>query len=265
MFPVLQIGPFVLNVPVLMQLVGVFAGVWLTEREAARLGLPADAVARMVFVGLIAGVAGARLGYVARYLSIYAADPLSLFSPNPAALDPEMGELVGGIALLIAGQRSKLPLRPTLDALTPGLAALGVALGVADLAAGDAFGAPARLSWSISLWGAQRHPSQGYEIVAALVVYGIWRLLRGHLPAAGFGLLLVVALSAGARIFLEAFRGDGQTIFGGLRVAQVWGLIVLAACLWGFYAWGRTEPPAAAHAPGAVAAVEGGSPPREPR
>ena len=243
MCPVVQVGSLALNVPVLVLLVGAFVGAWLAEREADRLKLPADAVTRMVFVGLVAGVIGARLGYVAQYLSIYTADPLSVFSPNPAALYPEVGYLVGAVAMLIAGQRWRLPLRPTLDALAPGLATLGIAVGVADLATGDAFGAPARLPWSIYLWGMLRHPSQVYEILAALAVYGIWRWLRGHLPGAGFGFLLVVALSAVARVFLEAFRGDSQTVFGGLRVAQVWGLIVLAACLWGFYAWGRTSSP----------------------
>jgi prolipoprotein diacylglyceryltransferase len=259
MFPVLQLGPFVLNTPMLALLAGAFVGVWLAEREADRLKLHPDAVARAMLVGLVAGIVGARLGYVAHYLSIYTADPLSVISPNPGALDPQVGYVVGGVALLIASQRWQLPLRPTLDALAPGLAALAAAVGVAHLAAGDAFGTPARLPWSIYLWGTQRHPTQIYEIIAALAVYGIWHWLRAHLPAAGFGFLLVVALSAGVRIFLETFRGDSQLVFGGLRLAQIWGLIVLAACLWGFYTWGRTDAAATSGLPATETADEAGS------
>src|SRR4030067_240163 len=61
------------------------------------------------------------------------------------------------------GPRQRLPLRPTLDALAPGLAAFLVALGVAHFLSGDAFGAPAYrpddqvpLPWAIHLWGEYR-------------------------------------------------------------------------------------------------------------
>jgi hypothetical protein len=43
----------------------------------------------------------------------------------------------------------------------------------------------------------------------------------------------------------------------------VWGLIVLAACVLGFHAWGRTEAVAASHAPGTETVVEAGAPPQE--
>jgi phosphatidylglycerol---prolipoprotein diacylglyceryl transferase len=239
MFPVLQIGSVVLPVPTLALLIGVLAGIWLAEKEAARLKLPAEAVSYLILISLGAGLIGARLGYVARYLSIYAADPLAILSPSGGALVPEVGFLLAGVAALIYGHRRALPLQPTLDALAPGLAMMGMALGVAHLASGDAFGAPAHLPWSIYLWSAYRHPSQIYEILAALVVLLIWWLARLRLPAAGFGFLLVVALSAAARIFLEAFRGDSQVLAGGLRAPQVWGLLVLGLCLIAAHIWSR--------------------------
>lgn len=238
MFPVVQLGSFVLPVPALALLAGVWLAIWLADRESTRLGLPADAVTYLILISLFAGVVGARLGYVVRFLGIYAADPGSVLSPNTATLAPEVGFLVGGVAALVYGTRRKLLLRPTLDALAPGVAAMGVALGVAHLAGGDAFGAPARLPWSISLWGADRHPSQVYEIVAALAVLAAWRWARARRPVAGFNLLLVVALSAASRIFLEAFRGDSELLAGGIRTAQVWGLIVLGACLIVANRWG---------------------------
>ena len=49
----------------------------------------------------------------------------------------------------------------------------------------------------------------------------------------------MVALSAAARIFLEAFRGDSLLILGGWRAAQVVGLMVLAACLAAMRYWSR--------------------------
>jgi len=43
--------------------------------------------------------------------------------------------------------------------------------------------------------------------------------------------LLFAALTAGARLFLEAFRGDSTLILGGLRLAQVIAWVMLAATL----------------------------------
>lgn len=240
MFPVLQIGSAVLPVPALTLLVGILVAIWLSEREAGRLNLHAEAVSYLILISLGAGLIGARLAYVARYLNIYADDPLAILSPSTTALAPIVGFLVAGIAALIYGQRRALPLRPTLDALAPGLAVIGVALGVANLASGDAFGAPAHLPWSIYLWGSYRHPSQMYETLGAVSVLFIWWLARRRLPVAGFGFLLVVALSATARVFLEAFRGDSQILAGGLRAPQVWGLAILGLCLLAVRIWSRS-------------------------
>jgi phosphatidylglycerol---prolipoprotein diacylglyceryl transferase len=231
MFPVLQLGSIALPTAPLLLMLGVWVGAWLAEREAARLDLNGDTVAALVLVGLFAGLIGARLGYIAQHLGIYRADPLGMFSPNPSTLALAPGLLAGGLAMVITGQRKQLPFWPTLDALAPGLAALGVAVGVAHLASGDAFGAPARLPWSIVLWGEARHPTQVYELIGALAVLAIWRWSRARLPFDGVSFLLVVALSAAVRVFLEAFRGDSWIIAGGLRGAQVVGLVVLALCL----------------------------------
>lgn len=231
MVPVLQLGSITLPTAPLVLLLGVWAGAWLAEREAARLDLNGDSVARLVLIGLVAGVIGARAAYVVQHLGSYLSDLPGLFSPNPATLALTPGLLVGAIAMLIAGQRKRLPLWRTLDALAPGLAALGVAVGMAHLASGDAFGAPAQLPWSIVLWEQARHPSQVYEIIAALAVLAIWRWSRVRYPFDGVSFLLVVALFAAARVFLEAFRGDSWIITGGLRGAQLVGLAVLALCL----------------------------------
>jgi prolipoprotein diacylglyceryltransferase len=231
MFPILQLGPFAIQVPGLLLLAGVWVGLWLAEREAARLHLSPEAIYNLAFTGLMAGVVGARLAYAARYASVYVSDPLGILSLNPATLAPTEGALIGLVAAMVYGARRKLALRPTFDALAPALAVVMIALALAHLASGEAFGAPARLPWSIYLWDEYRHPAQVYELVGALGVLGAWGWARGRETFAGFNFLLVVALSSAARVFLEAFRGDSVLLPGGLRAAQVAGLVVLAACL----------------------------------
>ncbi|MBI5291349.1 MAG: prolipoprotein diacylglyceryl transferase [Chloroflexi bacterium] len=243
MFPILQIGPLAIQVPGLALLIGMWVGLSLAEKEAARLQMDADAVYRVAFVGLIVGLIGARLAYAARYLSSYAADPLSLFALNAATLAPSEGMLVGLAAAVLYGARRKLRLRTTLDALAPAFAVMAVAVALAHLSSGDAFGVAARLPWSIYLWDEYRHPSQVYELIAALGVLGVWWRQRGRSSFGGFSFLLVIALSAAARVFLEAFRGDSLVIAGGLRAAQVWGIAVLAACLGMMKRWNQEVTP----------------------
>jgi len=239
-FPFIRLGPFLLQLPGLALLAGVWVGSSLAEKEATRLKVNSADVYNLIFYGLVAGIVGARLTYAARYPSAYLANPFGLFALTPATLYPNAGLVIGIAVAVLFGWRRKLPLRPTLDALAPGLAVFMVALGLVHLSSGDAFGASARLPWSIYLWDDYRHPSQIYEALAALIIFAIaWRQPFGR-SGIGLNFLLVVALTATARVFLEAFRGDSVIWLGGFRAAQVVGLLVLGGCLWLMRRW--TQP-----------------------
>ena len=241
MLPFIRVGPFLLQLPGLALLGGAWAGSSLAEKEAARLRLNAADLYNLIFYGLVAGIVGARLAYAARYLSAYLANPTSLLALTPATLYPSAGLVIGLAAAALFGWRKRLPLRPTLDALAPGLAAFMVALGLAHFLSGDAFGAPTTLPWAIQLWDDARHPSQIYETLAALAVFALaWKRPLGI--GQGLNFLLVLALSAAVRVFLEAFRGDSLLWAGGFRAAQVVGIIVLVTALWLMRRW---APPAA--------------------
>ncbi len=247
MLPFLRIGPFTLQAPGLALLVGVWIGSWLAEKEAARLKLNANDIYNLIFYGLVAGIVGARLAYATQYLSVYLANPWSLIALTPATLSPNAGLIVGIAVAALFGWRKRLPLRPTLDALAPGLAAFMIAFGLAHFLSGDAFGAPAyapnsvALPWAIYLWNDYRHPSQIYETIAALAAFAVvWKRPFAK-PGDGVNFLLLVALSAGARVFLEAFRGDSMIWIGGFRAAQVIGLLALAASLWLMRVWAQRE------------------------
>lgn len=239
MFPFLRLGPFLLQLPGLALLAGVWIGSSLVDKEATRLELKPRAISNLIFYGLVAGIVGARLGYAVRYLSTYLANPLDLLALTPATLSPGVGMVTGVAVAVLFGRRKQLPLRPTLDALAPGLAAFLVCNGMANILSGDAFGSPANVPWAIYLWDENRHPSQIYETLAALLVFAVeWKQPLGR-PGAGANFLLVVALSAAARVFLEAFRGDSLIWPGGFRAAQVIGLVVLAASWHLTQAWNQ--------------------------
>ncbi len=237
MFPYLRLGPVSMQTPGLALLAGVWIGLLLAERRAARLKMDASQVYNLVFSGLLVGIIAARLGYAARYLDAYLASPLSLVSLDTHSLDPLIGLAGGLLAFFIDLYRRKLPFRRTLDVLAPGLAAFLVSLGLAHLLSGDAFGSATRLPWAVYLWGEYRHPTQVYEILLALAVFFlVWKHpLEGQGEGLDFALFL--ALSAGVQVFIMAFRGDSTFLPGGFRAGPVIGLAVLALALWLLDRW----------------------------
>jgi phosphatidylglycerol:prolipoprotein diacylglycerol transferase len=173
---------------------------------------------------------GGRLLFAIANFSAFTRSPLSLFSLNIDLFDP-LGGFVA--ALLIGfgyGQRHKLPLWSTLDALTPLFAMSAIGLALAHLAAGTAFGSPTSLPWGIDLWNATRHPTQIYELILSILIFGFIWFPKINTPARS-DFLSFVTLTAGTRLFVEAFRGDSELIFGGVRLAQVLAWIVLALTL----------------------------------
>jgi phosphatidylglycerol:prolipoprotein diacylglycerol transferase len=234
MLPILQIGRLAVPVPALVMLAGVWTGITLSERSSARHGLNANDLYNLIFLAIIAGVMGARLSYVIRYPSIFTSHPISILSRDPGLLDPWGGLAAAILVSLIYGQRKNIPFWPLMDTLTPGLAVLGVALGISHLASGNAFGAPTDLPWGVNLWGAHRHPTQIYEMILALaILLVVWpsrEMIKWKNPGERF--IIFMVLTAAARLFLETFRGDSILLPGGIRSAQLIAWVVLGISMW---------------------------------
>ncbi len=232
MFPILQIGPLAVRTSGLLLLLGAYLGLSLAERRLPKNGPTADQLYNLVFLCLFSGVVGARLAFAFQNPNLFRTAPLNLLSTDPTLLDPFAGFATALLTALIYGQRRGLSLLPTLDALTPALAVMAVFISLANLASGKAFGTPTSLPWGIELWGAKRHPVQVYESIATgIILAWIWRKAGSALPP-GRLFLLFVSASAGARLFLEAWRGDSALLPGGVRTAQVLAWGVLAVSLW---------------------------------
>lgn len=230
MFPILQIGPLAVQAAGLFLIASVYIGMVLTEKRAAQNGLNSASLDNLILLALFGFLAGGRLSFALQNWDSFRASPLDLFSLNASLFDPIGGFALGLIAALIFGQRKGLAFWPTLDALTPFFATILVGLGLSHLADGSAFGRETSLPWGIELHGAARHPSQVYEVALALFILSLIGM-RKPFPAAGAQFLAFLAWTAGARLFLEAFRGDSTLIFGGLRLGQIVAWIVLAIAL----------------------------------
>ena len=237
MFPFLRLGPFILPMASLTLLAGLWLGLPLIEREAARLKLNVSTLSNAIFYSLLAGLIGARLGYALEFPNVYLAKPLSLLSLSPTTLSPSAGLVVGLIVFAIFVQRKWMPIRPTLDAIAPGLALFMVFVAIAHIFSGDAYGAPTNVPWAIRLWNEYRHPSQFYETFIALTIFLVMRERFPEPEGAGLNFLLMIALSSASRVFLESFRGDSMFLPGGFREAQVIALIFMAISLYWMRKW----------------------------
>lgn len=243
MFPYLRLGPFILPMASLALLAGFWIGLPLIEREAARLKINAAVLSNVIFYSLLAGLVGARLGYALEFPSVYSSNPLSLLALTPTTLSPSMGFVVGLFTFAIFVQRRSLPFRPTLDALAPGAALFMAAIGVSHIFSGDAFGAPTGVPWAIRLWNEYRHPTQFYETFIGLTIFLVIRERFPKPEGAGLNFLLMVALTAGSRVFLEAFRGDSVFLPGGFREAQLIALAVMGVGFYWMRKWMHLETP----------------------
>lgn len=232
MLPNFQIGPIAIQATGFIVLLSFWIALRISESLAPYFNAEARHIYNLVLVGLIAGAVGARLGYLLQSPAAFASNLLSVFSPNLTMLNAPAGLLTAAIAALIYGQRKKYPFWPTLDTLTPGLAVMSIGFGAANLASGSAFGSESNLPWAVELWGMSRHPAQVYHMLAAgLILIAIWpRRIRRNFKA-GATFLTFLALSAAARLFLEAFRGDSLLVIGNIRSAQITAWVILAVAL----------------------------------
>lgn len=229
MLPVLfRIGSLDITSFGAMVALGALAGLWLFRRELTRAGLP-DAALDAAVYGLVGGLLGAKLLYVAEHL-----DEASFFS---LFLDRGgmswFGGFVGGLLAGYATIRAKRwPLMAVLAAAAPALA-IGQLLGrIGCFLVGDDYGSPTSLPWGVAFprglppTNERVHPTQLYEAVflGALA----WLLIRWRRQGvADRAVLGRYFLMAGAFRFLLEFLRVNTRVAGPLTVAHFFALAVV--------------------------------------
>jgi len=204
-------------------------GLTLSEQRAPRHHVNLNTLSNLLLVSLAGFIIGGRVLYALENLAIFSQSPASLFSLNTSLFDQWGGIIIAVITAFIYGQRVRLPLWHSLDALTPLFAALAIGIAFSHLASGAAFGKETNVPWAIDQWSARRHPTQVYEIFASSLTLGLI-LIQKPTAKPGYEFLLFVALTSASRLIIEGFRGDSTLILGGLRAAQIvaWFILLIA-------------------------------------
>jgi len=234
---VFHVGPLsVTGFGIMMMLAFILAG-WTMQLELRRRGLDEEFAADVVIGGVVGGLVGAKLWYVALTGE-------ALFSRGGFVW---YGGFIGGVlGVVLNSWRRRVPIAFTAELVAPALA-LGYAIGrVGCFLVGDDYGVPTTLPWGVKFPDGLPpstvanlsqfqvafppgtspfdvvavHPTQVYETALMLLATAwLWKH-RAHAHAAGwlFGCYLIAA--GVERFVIEFFRAKDDRLLGDFTVAQ---------------------------------------------
>ncbi|HEY0047785.1 MAG TPA: prolipoprotein diacylglyceryl transferase [Pyrinomonadaceae bacterium] len=256
MYPELfRIGDFPINTYGLLLAVGMMLALFVAARLGARDGLPRERMYDLGLWTLIGGLLGSKL------LMLFVDDTYRNNIGNIFSFDflrsggVYYGGFLGGfftVFLLIRWY--KLSFWKVADAFAPGLA-LGQFFGREGcFAAGCCWGKPTDLPWGVHfteqaneftgvpIYGEGNsplylHPTQLYESITMLIVFGLLLYLHRHKRFDGQVLIAYAIIYALVRFSIEFVRDDprgdlfGLTTLTGLSTSQIISLMVAAGAV----------------------------------
>jgi len=232
------LGPIHLYAFGAMILLGVFVSLFLMERRAKRDGFPKPGdVFDLVFVTVLAGLAGARLLYVWQNFGWYRQRPLHAFALWEGGLIFYGGLVTAFLAFYLAARVKKIPFVKGLDFILP-YAALTHAFGrIGCFLNGCCYGKACDLPWAVHFpefpEGVRVHPTQLYE---ALFLFGIFLFLNARYPVhkrAGEISVWYFLLYGSGRFLVEFYRGDNPVWF--FLTANQWISLAVISTAAAFY------------------------------
>ncbi|MBI3450947.1 MAG: prolipoprotein diacylglyceryl transferase [Acidobacteria bacterium] len=255
--------PFLVSIPVfgrsfglptygLLLALAFLAALALARKRAAQASLPAEAVLDLWIAALVSGILGAKLLLYAIDYRYYIDNPRAILAGLQSAGVFYGGFVAAVITCLVLVARRGLPGWKIADAAAPAVA-LGQAIGrLGCFAAGCCFGRPSDLPWAVTFTDPEAHrltgvpldiplhPSQIYESILDLVLFGVLILLSRRRRADGQLFLWYLLLYALLRGAVEFTRGDPRGDAFGASTSQI--IAVAAALVAGFFLWTRRRP-----------------------
>lgn len=242
---------------------GALFAAWLASRRAVERGFDPDHIWNQLMLGLLLGIAGARIYYVAFEWDRFGGDVLSILNLTTGGLAVH-GSIIGALlSVLIYTRFAKLPFWEWLDICVPGFL---IAQGIGrwgNFFNQEAYGRPTSLGFGVRIDADHRLPSYQdmsvypaetlfhatflYESLwnitgGALMIWADRRFGRGAPPErrwlrpGDLFFIYGIIYSAG-RFWIEGLRTDslclngiGGDCAGSLRVAQLVSLALILIC-----------------------------------
>lgn len=213
---------------------GIAIALWLSNREALRVGLKEDDMTNFILWALPIAIIGARLYYILFDLGPYLADPIQIFNTRSGGLAIYGGLIAAVIVLIVYTRHHFIDPWLFLDVVSPGVM-LAQAMGRwGNFMNHEAFGGETTRSFLESLHlpqfiinnmyidGAFRQPTFLYESLWSLLGFLLIIFLRKKRTfKRGEIFLGYVTWYSFGRFFIEGMRTDSLYLFGGIRVSQL--------------------------------------------
>jgi phosphatidylglycerol:prolipoprotein diacylglycerol transferase len=225
-----QLGPLTIRWYGVLMAAAILIGFWLADREAKRVGLPADKILNAAQWAVIAGLVGARIYEVIFNWEYYGRHLTKIPAVWEGGLAIHGGLIAGILVGLWVARRDRLPILPSLDLAAPSIT-LGQAIGRwGNFFNEEAFGAPTDLPWKLYISPANRpieyasseyfHPTFLYESIWDLLVFVVLISTRRRWSRPGAVFYLYIGLYSVGRLAIESIRLDSFWL-GPFRVAQL--------------------------------------------
>lgn len=218
---------------------GIALALWMSNREAVRVGLKEDDMTNFILWALPIAIIGARLYYILFDLEPYLADPIQIFNTRSGGLAIYGGLIAAVIVLIVYTRHNFIDPWLFLDVVAPGVM-LGQAMGRwGNFTNHEAYGGETTRQFLESLHlpqfiinnmyidGAFRQPTFFYESMWSLLGLILILIIRKKVAVKRGDLFLgYVTWYSFGRFFVEGMRTDSLYFFGGLRVSQVLSLVL---------------------------------------
>lgn len=226
-----SIGPADVRWYGLMFTLGIITVLVWTLAGAKKTGISREIIYTSALWAIPFGLIISHLVYVLDDLGYFVDHPSKIFSLEGYTI---YGGMLGGLlGIWIYNRLRGQPFGRLADAMAPGIM-LGLAVGrIGCLINGCCYGIKTTLPWGIiytnkdsyATTGVAVHPTQVYELLFCLAVFGMLLVLRRKLKAEGSLILLCLATYSAGRFLLSFLRDN--TTYGGLREAQIISLLLL--------------------------------------
>ena len=222
----------------IMIAIGLYVGIQVGLREAARRGMNRDQLMNVALLSAVLGIIGGRLYYVVQNNpGFYWHHPAEIIAVWQGGMAFFGAMFAGLVAVAISTWRWHVPFWNLLDVGALGLT-IGQAIGrIGNIINGDIVG------YKTNGWGFEYtnpntfgplnvpvQPASLYELLISLALFVLLWNLRTRVHPAGMLAMIYVVLYSVSQFFIFFLR-DNIVILGGLKQAQVTSLVVIALTL----------------------------------
>jgi phosphatidylglycerol:prolipoprotein diacylglycerol transferase len=249
----LQLGFLKLHTYGLMIVIGFLLGLYLVRKQALKQGLNADRLIDMSFWGLALGLLGGRIVYIITRLDYFSDHPLEVFYFWEGGLVFYGGFIGGAFAFWYFAKRYKLPILKSMDLAVPSLAIAHMFGRFGCFFAGCCFGKPAMgVPWAITFSdpaslappGIPLHPTQLYDALNALIIFGVTYTVQKRQKFTGQLLVIYMLMYSVGRSIVEVYRGDsirGFVIDPWLSTSQFFSILTFGLGIYLWMRWSKTR------------------------